>query len=404
MLSFVGSFIQRVAQQELIFDLTGSYSKMGQISFWSSIPVAIVGPFAGLMVDIFHKRGLLVVTQVIFAAASGFLAVATYRGWITFDQMLIVAIITGFTSAFEMPTRQATLSSVVPFEDLSAAIPLNSLTFNSARLIGPAIGGILIGIGGPGLCYSVDAASYFFLIFAALAIKSDLSTRPRTEPIKDLIFEGVWYTLRDVKLRTLFILESITAGFALLYLAVLKAYTQDVLHLNTTGYALSMSAIGIGTISALVMVSMRADQPDKKPLLLGSMATISVGTILAGFVHVWWIAIPLFIVVGGGIIIQFNTTNALFQTLAPPRLRGRVLSMHMWALSGIGPFGVLWLSDLAEATKNSSFFLRGIPLGFVIGGVAVGLGAIWGTRQHRAWAIPKTPVATPEPEVAPAEG
>jgi MFS family permease len=391
--SFVGSFVQTVAQGWLVFELTKSEAMLGLVTFCVSIPVAILGPFAGIMADVKNRRTVLVICQSIFGCSALFLSLATYQGWVTVNHIIIVSLILGCVSAFEMPARQAILSSVVPIEELPKAIPLNALTFNAARLIGPAVGALLL-TKGPALCYLVNGLSYLSLIGAAMAIKADLSARvQQSGPIKDLIFEGVLYTMRNSHLRTLFIMESFTAAFGLVYIAVLPAYAKEVLHLDKSGFALSMSGISIGTISALIFVSLIAHKPDKKPYLLWAMRGLVFGAIVVSFVSSPLLAIPLLALMGGCVIIQFNLTNSLFQTLAPPKLRGRVIAMHMWALSGIGPIGTLLLSNFAEQTKALSWevpvlhsrIYGGIPLSLALGGVLVGIGALWGSRQTKAW-------------------
>lgn len=394
MLSFVGSWIQNVAQGWLVYELTHSEGMLGLVTFCGMAPVAFIGPVAGTLADVMNKRLVLIVTQIIFALGALFLAWATIGGWVSISHVLVVATIGGFAGAFEMPARQSMISNVVPREDLAAAVPINAMTFNSARLVGPALGAVLLKAGGPALCYLVNGISFFALIFAVRAISASFKVVKRTEPIKDLIFEGMIYTFREKRLRILFIMESITSAFGLVYLTQLPAYSKEILGLDSSGYSIAMSFIGVGALSGLFLATAFSGKPDKRPQVIGAMLAMGTGLCLVSFSKSAWLSIPIFAVVGGAAIIQFNTTNSLFQILAPERLRGRVIAMHVWALSGVGPFGMLALSWLADYTKKSDAPLRGIPLVLMVGGIVIAAGGAWGwsKRAELGGTYEKTPI------------
>lgn len=379
LLSFTGSWIQTVGQQWLVFDLTHDEAKLGLVAFCSSAPVAILGPVAGVFADRYNKRMLLVATQSVFAIGALFLALAITGKYIQYWHVLVVAAIGGIAGCIEMPTRQSTVSRVVPQEDLPSAVPLQAMTFNLARVFGPAIGGLLLLTAGVALCYAVNAVSYAFLILAVLAIRADLRPVPEEpQPIRDLLIEGFQFTLRDSRLRTLFILESIVSTFGLTYLALMAAIAKEMLGLDKSGLAVSMSLIGVGAISALVFMVHRGPVINRGTVVRVAMTVFGLALLGLSFARSGPPAYPLFVLLGFGAILQFNTTNTLFQLIAPDRLRGRVIAMHVWALSGMGPFGTLFFGWLASQTS--------IPLVLQIGGIVVVLGAIWGWRQRAAFA------------------
>jgi MFS family permease len=217
--SFIGSWVQNVAQGYLVFQITGSNKLLGLVSFFGMVPVTFLGPIAGTLTDTLNRRRLLVITQSLFAAGALFLAIATNYHFVKYWHIVAVALALGCVSAVEMPTRQSIVSAVVPPEDLPVAIPINALTFNLSRLVGPAVGVFLLTTIGTASCYFVNAVSFFALIFAGLSIRADLrATKKSPEPIRDLIVEGALYTMRDRRLRTLFILESIVSVFGLFYI------------------------------------------------------------------------------------------------------------------------------------------------------------------------------------------
>ena len=386
-LSFTGSWIQNIAEGYYVFHITGDESKLAFVSFARNLPVLVLGLFAGSFSDQFNKRTVLIWTQVIFAVCGIYLAAATYSGFITYLQILFIAFLTGIVSSIEMPTRQSIVSRVVPIEELSAAVPVNAMTFNVARIFGPALGGLVLTWMGVAMCYLLNGLSFMALVWSAFMIKSDLgSGQTERSAIKDLVFEGALYTLRDVRLRTLFFLEILTAVFGLAYLPMLPAYIPEVLHLTSqsqqkTGLATAYTAVGIGALFGLLLVTQLADSERKGAIVQGSMLTMGIGLLVLSVVRIPLLGYIDLGVVGMAAIMQLNTTNALFQILAPDRLRGRVLSMHIWALNGLAPFGVLFFGWLAKLTKGNvvpSMVLPtgGVPLSLAVGSLAMTIGGL----------------------------
>ncbi len=370
-LSFVGSWIQNVAQGWLVYELTRDPQKLTLISTLSQLPIALFGIFAGAITDMFHKRTLMVITQLSYAFGAIFLAAATHFHFIQYWHILVIALIGGATGAVEMPTRQSIVSRVVPADVVPDAVPLNAMTFNLARVMGPAIGGVLLARFGAETCYFANSLSFLFLVFAALAIKSDLSPREREpQPIKDLLLEGALYTWRDLRLRTLFLMECVVSAFGVMYLSLMPAIAKDMLGLDKAGLGWSMSMIGLGSISGLAAL-LYLNGKVRRPVLAGFAMFIMGGSLIAmALTRSAAVAFPLFFLTGMAGVMQFNVTNTLFQMLSPDRLRGRVISMHIWALSGMGPITLPIFGWLA---------LRfGLSTALAVGGTAVLLGAVGG--------------------------
>src|SRR6185503_6799060 len=245
-LSFTGSWIQTTAQGWFVYQLTGDPTMLGLIVFCNQIPVSIIGPFAGALADVMNRRVVLVCCQLTFCIGSLFLAAAIHYGFIHYWHIILVASIGGIAGAVEMPTRQSIVSRVVPAEDLASAIPLNALTFNIPRVLGPAVGMYIYSLFGPQLCYLINGISFFGLIFAVLAIKADLRAVSREpQPIIDLVMEGVRYTFRNARLKRLFMWEAIVSTFGLFYLALMPAIAVDLLHLNEKEFGLANAFVGV---------------------------------------------------------------------------------------------------------------------------------------------------------------
>jgi predicted MFS family arabinose efflux permease len=397
--SFTGSWISNIARGYYVFRITGDESKLGLITFVWSLPVCIFGLFAGSAADMFNKRVVLVVAQLILGLTTTFLGIAIWNHFIQYWQILLVALLNGLVSCVEMPTRQSILSDVVPSEVLPAAVPINAMTFNVARVMGPAIGAVVLSALGTAWCFILDGLSYLAIIGSVLGIRANLEPKVREpQPLIDLIMEGAIYTFRDRRLRTLFVLESLTATFAMAYLPLLPAFVEDVLKQGIivvnghkfdqakAGLGYAYGAVGVGSILGLMLAATLADMPHKANLVRGAMLLVGISLPLLSICSIHWLAYILLAMTGGAIIIHLNTTNSLFQTLSPERLRGRVLAMHIWAVNGISPFGVLLFGWLARATRVShvltlpgrSYSLPsgGVSLVMQIGGGVVLLGGI----------------------------
>lgn len=371
--SFTGGQISTLAQGYFVYQITGNEAMLALVPFVWAMPVFIFGLAAGSFADRFDKRKVLTICMLLYAANSFFLAAGTGLGFITYPQIIFIAALNGLVATIEMPTRQSVVSRVVPPEDLAAAVPVNAMTFNTARIVGPAVGAALLAKLGVFACYLFDGISFLAIIGSVTMIKSDLSSRSTSRgPIRDLVIEGALYAMRDVRLRTLFFLELATALFGLSFAALLPAYA----HLLSPAHAaavqgLGSTSIGAGALIGLIVVTQLADSPHKGWIIRGAMVLIAIGLLGMAVVREPLAAYPLLAMAGAGGIMQLNSTNALFQILAPERLHGRVLAMHIWALNGLSPFGVLAFGWLAKASKGYSNLPveGGVPLTYGVAGV-----------------------------------
>ena len=413
-LSFTGSQIQNIAQGYFVFQLTHDESKLGFVSFCASFPVFLLGFVAGTLADAFDKRVVLIVTQAVFAAGAIFLAVVTHYHRVQYWQIATVAALLGIVSSVEMPTRQSIVSRVVPADVLASAVPVNALTFNVARVLGPALGAILLVYFGVAMCYLLNGISFLALIWAAMAIKANLKSHPRPhQPISDLLTEGMIYTMRDVRLRTLFLLETITAACGLAYLPMMPAYVHQVFGISIKAFTkqailaqhidpskqilgYGYTAVGVGAIVGLLLVTQYAEGRHKGDIIRASMWTIGIGLFLLSVMPIPSLIYPILVCMGAASVAQLNTSNALFQLLSPERLRGRVLAMHIWAINGLSPFGVLVFGWVASQSRLNPRFMAslpgrqflslGVPLSMQIGGCCVILGSIAATVSRRGLA------------------
>jgi MFS family permease len=370
-LSFTGTWVQNVAQGWYVQSLTNDASKTAMVSVAMSLPVAFFGPIMGAVADKYDKRIALIVSQVVYALGALTLAGLVHFGLAQFWHFITVAFILGCASTVEMPIRQSMVGRVVPREMIGSAVPINAITFNGARILGPIIGGQLLVHFGAKTCYLVNSFSYFAIILSVLAVKADLSASDGGQPVtKDLIMEGMLFTLRDEVLKRLFFLEIILSSFGLAYIPLIPAYAQRVMKLQEAQYSAIHTSVGIGAILGLATTIWLSGKPYKGRIVLTAMTIAGLALFCLSLVRYLPLCYLCFGFIGFAMIMQLNTTNTLFQLLSPDRLRGRVLAMHFWALSGISPIGIFIFGKIGENVS--------IPAAFMSGGIAVMIGAGWG--------------------------
>lgn len=376
LISFFGGNIQSLAQGWFVYDITGDKSKLALVTFLSFLPVTFLGPIAGAIADTVNKRTALIWCQALLGVYALFLAVMTHFGWVTYGHILVVALLGGFVQAVEMPTRQSIVGRVVPPEDLPQAVPMQAMTFNLARIAGPALGGLLLSWFGVAFCYLVNGITYLGLIASAVSIKTNLKAEAREpQPVWDIVTEGALYTWRNRGLRVLFLLEVSVAMLALQYALLMPALAKDIWGLNERGLGFVSMLIGVGAVLGLISVAHISSLHRRVNAIRIAITLMGLSLLVMGTSRVVWLSYAAVFVAGLCTLVQFNTTNTLFQLLSPPKLRGRVLAMHMWALSGLGPVGALGFGILAERTS--------MMLSLSIAGVLTLLCGVWGWTQTK---------------------
>lgn len=360
LLSFMGGQMQGVAQGYWVHEQTNSEGLLAMVTVCWSIPVMLFAPMAGIVADRVDRKKVLLLCQVVLAIVATVTATLLFFNQLQYWHILVAALLSGSVSTIEGPARQSVVRVCVGDEDLPAAVPAQAMTFNLSRILGPALGGIILEVAGPFWCFAINAISFAFLIVSILMIHADL--RPQKQEMgdwRDLLLEGFRYTFRNPPLKVLFFMEAATSLFGVFYIALMPAIARDQLGLDKRGLGLAHSAIGVGAIGALLTLSALSDKPVKALVTRLAMTGVAVGVILLSFTTNALFAFPLLGFIGFCAISQFNSTNVLFQMLSPEALRGRLIAMHFWAISGVSPFGVFAFGWLAEATSNSVSLLTG---------------------------------------------
>lgn len=376
LISLVGTWMMTVAQSWLVLQLTHDPFVLGVVAAAQFLPVLVLGLFGGVIADSLPKRRTLVTTQVIAMILGFVMSALVLTHAVEVWHVLVVAFLLGCRNAFDMPTRQAFVVEMVGREDISNAVALNSAMFNGARVIGPAVAGLTIGLFDVGPAFLIDALSYLAVIVALLAMREDeLDTRPgmqRPETVGAVMHslrEGLGYVRRTRVVLVATLVIGLVSTFGMNFTVVIPPLVETVLHSDATGYGFLMAAMGVGSmISALTI----AFTGRTTPLIIGiGAAVFGLAEITLGFTTSYPGALVLMFIAGVGVIGMAATANTVIQLNVPDVLRGRVMSVYTTVFAGSTPVGGLLSGAIA-----SSF---GAAIAIAFGGVAsllTGLGAI----------------------------
>ena len=348
--SLVGTWITRVATSWLVYRLTGSVLLLGVVGFCGQIPTLVLAPFAGVFVDRWDRHRILVVTQALSLAQSAALAVLTLSGVITVPHVLLLQLAQGAINAFDTPARQAFVSELVEDRaDLPNAIALNSSMVNGSRIIGPSIGGLVIGAVGEGWCFALDALSYVAVIASLLLMRLVARPRPRRDTrMREELAVGFRYVTRFVPVRSALVLLSLVSVAGMPYTVLMPAVSTNVLHGGPHTLGFLMTASGAGALGgALYLASRRSVVGLGRAM---AVASITFGVALAAFSlsRSLWLSLLVLPLVGAGMMITMAATNTVIQTIVSEELRGRVMAFYTMAFLGTAPIGSLIAGLVAD--------------------------------------------------------
>ena len=346
--SLVGTWIQIVAQSWLVFQLTNSAFLLGVVGFLGSIPIFVLSLFGGVLADRINKRNILIFTQAAFMLLAFLLAVLTQFKFITPLQIMFIALLNGVIMAFDAPARQSIVVELVGREHLFNAIALNSVAFNSSRIIGPAIAGVLISIIGMSGCFYLNGFSFLAVIIALGYIKFSKSTaRNNNSALRD-IKAGLAFVSGNRLILALVSVVAAISFFGISYIILMPVFASQVLGVGVKGLGVLMSSTGLGALAGALGLARRGDFKFKGRLLVWSVFLFSVSLIAFSLSKDYFLSILALIFVGGFSVIPIALVNTLLQTNVPDEFRGRVMGLFMITFAGIVPFGNLISGILAQ--------------------------------------------------------
>lgn len=384
--SLVGNFMTQTAVMWLVFRLSGESAFMlGLVAFASQIPMFIVAPFGGVWVDRLDRRKLLIVTQSLAMLESFALAILTFTKLINIPLLMLLAAFQGLVNAFDLPGRQAFVVDMVDHrDDLANAIALNSTIVQVARLIGPAVAGLLIHLSGEGICFLLDGFSYIAVI-AAFWIMSvnPPQRRRRGTGVLDELKEGMRYAYNFLPIRTILLLLVVVSLTGFPALSSLLPIFGQALGGHSTGaltYGILVGASGVGAMIGAIFLAAR--RTVRGLVRTSAYTTLFFGLALAmfSFSRMLWLSIPLVLVAGLMMIFTFASLNTVLQTLAEDDKRGRVMSLYTVALAGMAPWGALAAGIIASACTKSPLHwstLNGATATLALAGFIVIAGGAW---------------------------
>ena len=373
LISLIGTWMQNVAQAWLVYRLTGSSLLLGSVAFAGQIPVFLTSPLAGIVADRYNRQRVVIGTQTASMILAFVFAGLTLTHRITVTEIFVLAIMRGVVNAFDIPGRQAFLVEMVGREDLMNAIALNSSMFNGARIIGPAIAGIVVAKIGEGWCFFGDAVSYIAVIVGLFMMRvAPRKQRPMGSPLEHVL-EGFRFVRDTAPIRLLLFLLGLVSLVAMPYTVLMPVFADRILHGGARGLGILMGATGVGALLGALTLATKTGVYGLGRWVTFSCAGFSISLIAFALSRNFLLSTVLLVPVGFCMMLQMSSSNTLIQAMVPDELRGRVMSVYSMMFMGMGPFGALIAGAIADHL--------GAPLAVIMGAVA-GLGGaiIFGMR------------------------
>ena len=370
-LSLTGSWMQSAAQGWLVLKLTGSPLHLGWIGFCTFIPGLLFALPAGVAADRFPRRTMLLILQVAALLLAATLTVLTWTGAVQPWHIAVLALGTGTVIAFEIPIRQSFLQVLVGRDDLPNAIALNSLAFNSARMLGPTLAGFLLAFWGEEICFGLNTLSFAAVLIALLMLHSRGAPEnaPRGSWLQG-IQAGLSYAGGHRRVRTLLSLIVVSSIFAMPYSILTPVFARDILHAGSEGLGLLMGAAGMGAMAGALALAARRSVQGAPERVTWALMLLGTSLILFAGSTSLYLSMACMFLTGIGIITQLATSNIFLQMTAPQEMRGRIISLFMLSLIGMAPFGSLLSGFAARSIGAPATLMIGGAVCIVAGGLA----------------------------------
>ncbi|MHB8215809.1 MAG: MFS transporter [Candidatus Sulfotelmatobacter sp.] len=369
LISLIGTWMQSVAQSWLVYRLTGSALLLGSVGFASQIPVFLFAPLGGITADRVNRRHIVIATQVAAMLLALVLAGLTLFHKIQVWHVFVLASLLGIVNAFDIPGRQSFLVDMVGKEDLMNAIALNSSMFNGARVIGPAVAGILVARIGEGWCFFANAVSYIAVIIGLLLMRVQSPVRAAMASPLEHMMEGFRFVERTAPIRALLLLLGVVSLVGMPYVVLMPIFADQILHGGARGLGILMGSTGVGALLGALTLAFREGVKGLGRLVAWCCGGFGASLAVFALSHSFWVSVILLLPVGYTMMLQMACSNTLIQVMVPDALRGRVMAVYSMMFMGMAPIGALLGGALADRL--------GAPVTVAIGGVASIAGACW---------------------------
>ena len=347
--SLIGTWVHQTALSWLIYNITGSKFMLGLISALASLPMFFFSIWGGVIADRFPKRKTLIATQtvsmVLVAVLAALVLLNIYKIW----HIIVISVLLGVNFAVDMPVRQSFLIDITGKEDLMNGIALNSSIVNLARVLGPALAGIIMVKYGISWCFVINSLSFLAVIVALCYLKiPQIPIKERTESIVQYIISGFRYVKHNKMILEAMIIMALMGIFGWSYALLIPALAKDVFLKGEHGYALLVSANGLGALIGALFVAYIGNSPNKRRIMNGGIYFFSVMVFLLSFSKVYWVSLILIAGAGMGLLVYFSSCTTLIQSSVDDSVRGRVMGIWALVFGGMMPIGNLFAGVFAE--------------------------------------------------------
>ncbi len=371
LVSITGTWMQNIAQSYLVFELTKSELWLGIVACAAGLPLVLLSPFGGVVVERVPRRTVLRFTQTIQMILAFILAALAFAGTIQVWHILVLAVLLGMTNALDTPARQMIVVELVGRDDLQSGIALNSIMNSLGRVLGPTAAGIALVQFGVAWCFLINALSFLAVLFSlfVMSVPYAIQSVAKTSPIRQ-IREGLSFARRDPLIPPLLLLAAVGGFLVLPILRLLPAYADLVLHSADAGYAAVSAAEGTGSVIGGILISWLSRRLGHGKVIAGAIMVNALANVFLAMQTTIPAAVLVTLFFGTSMIMTLVSLNTTIQTIVPDAYRGRVLSLYSLALLGLSPFGALLLGAFADATSTeTALIVNGILIAVLSGAI-----------------------------------
>ena len=349
-ISTTGNWMEIIIRNWLVYRISGgSPMILGLSNLVHWLPFLILSPIAGVFVDRWEKKWLLLATQTTLTVVTTLLGILTLLDIIQIWHILLLTLIHGISEAVDSPARQSLVSDLVDKEAVMNAVSLNSTVYYGTRLIGPAIGGFLITIAGIGMGFLINALTFVPYVMALLLIKPASSSRLEGKTWGNFI-EGLSYVRKNTAALTILIVVGIISVFTISYQTLLPIFADTILRVGPKGLGLLSAATGLGSVIGSLLLAFYSHRITRQGRFICAMATcFGISLLIFAFSQAFWLSLLCLVVTGASNTTFTASGNAVLQTSVPANLRGRVMGVYAMTSQGTNVFGSLLIGGLGSA-------------------------------------------------------
>ncbi|MHC5854328.1 MFS transporter [Nostoc sp.] len=360
-LSMIGSFMTETTCAWLVYSQTESVALLGLIGFLSQVPNLIVSPLAGIWIEQFNRRNILITAQFIMMILSFTLAIIALTGTISIWQIICASILQGLLSSVETPSRYVFIMDIIEKkEDITNATALHSSLLSGSRIIAPAIAGIVIANLSPGHCFLIDGISYIAIISSLLAIRVNkliIVGQNHQTNIWQNLKEGFIYAYDFLPIRSILLLIALVSFLGMPYLRIMPVFAIQILQGDSTTLGFLTGASGLGAFCGGIYLSYQTNVVKLVKIIAFAPAIFGTALITFSLSSNFWFSLMIVPVIGCSYVLEYSSSNAVLQTISDDDKRGRLMSIYNMSVIGIIPFGNLFISGLVNIFNVTNVFL-----------------------------------------------